>query len=792
MPHLSLLGGAVLEDETGPVTGRAARPQPLALLALLATAPSQERSRGKLVGLLWPEASESQARNRLSTCVHRVRTGLDEDVILSVGDDLRLNQDVLTCDVSWFEQALEAEEPQRAVDLYDGPFLDGFRLPDSPAFEKWVDAERARWTRAYREALEALAEAAEEQGEAAVAADWWRERANEDPYDSRVVRRLMEALVAAGNRAEALRAAEAHDRLMRDELELSPDPAVHELVEELRSETESEGIVPAEREPADGEGSRESPPGGIGAPTSDTGQPYRKAPEGHRASSTAVRFAVALLLVAGVGAGGWLLMGGGEIEESPIDDRSVAVLPFAGSGGDRSDAISQGIYGGVHTSLANVSELRVTSPRSARRYADAETSVSEIARELGVRWIVDGDVRRADGTVRVYARLTDAREDETRLARRYERDLTTENVFAIESDLATAIVESLRAELTTEERERIDRRPTGDLEAYRLYSRGRQLLVQRTDSAMRRAEELFRRAVERDSTFAPAWAALAKSLVLYPEARNRDPDRVFPSGREAARRALELDPELPEAHMALAILHFYRLRLPSSLPRLNRAVEVEPSHAQAYHGLNLAHLVLGRPEEALTYARRAVALSPLSPENQRGLGLASVAVGDHEGALQAARREREIESEYLSGSTFMEGYARYRMGDLTALDTVVSDPVERHLMALAEATSGNEAPARELLTRYQRTLDGPAFVIGLLQAALGREAQALETFEAAFRSQETSGGGMTIRLRYMYPEVLGPLRRDSRWESLMRTVNVAWGLNPDGSLPSETTMGGTS
>lgn len=146
MVHLRLLGGAIVEGESGVVTGLTSRRHPLAILALLATAPSRTLSRGKLVGLLWPDSPEEKGRNLLNTYVHQVRSELGKDVVVSVGDDLRLDPTAIACDVCRFEEALEAGDHERAVELYGGPFLDGFRLGGSAGFEHHVDQERSACT----------------------------------------------------------------------------------------------------------------------------------------------------------------------------------------------------------------------------------------------------------------------------------------------------------------------------------------------------------------------------------------------------------------------------------------------------------------------------------------------------------------------------------------------------------------------------------------------------------------------------------------------------------------------
>lgn len=220
MAHLRLLGGAILTDAAGAAAGIASRRLPLALLA---TAPSRTLSRAKLVALLWPESPERTARNRLSTTVHRVRRALGEGVLVSVGEDLRLDAAAIACDVCAFEEALATGDHRGAVELYGGPFLDGFHLNGSFEFEEWLGRERQRLRHGYEAALEDLAGEAERAGDVGGAVHWWRLRAAEDPYDTRVAHRLVGALAAAGNRAEALRVAESHTGLLEEELGAVPD-----------------------------------------------------------------------------------------------------------------------------------------------------------------------------------------------------------------------------------------------------------------------------------------------------------------------------------------------------------------------------------------------------------------------------------------------------------------------------------------------------------------------------------------------------------------------------------------
>lgn len=229
MNHLRLFGGAVLDAHSGPVTGRAAQRHRIALLALLATTRRLYRSRDQLITLLWPENDAERGRKLLSDSVYRINHALGGDAIASVGDDLRLNRNQLTCDVAELEAAAEAGEWKRVVELYRGSFLDGFYVPGSPEFDQWIDSERAHYQRTAYKALEMLATAATDDGRATEAVDWWQRLAVIVPDDSRVTMELMRALEAAGNRAGALRQARVHANVLRETIGVEPDNEVLEL-----------------------------------------------------------------------------------------------------------------------------------------------------------------------------------------------------------------------------------------------------------------------------------------------------------------------------------------------------------------------------------------------------------------------------------------------------------------------------------------------------------------------------------------------------------------------------------
>lgn len=261
---LKLLGGASLEGPAGRVRGRPAHTRRVALLAVLAMSRGRMVGRERLIALLWPEASSESGRALLSESLYVLRKALGEEVIFTAGDEVGINDALVEADAAVFEDLLARDALADAVALYRGPFLDGFYVEDAPDFERWAEDERSRLARAYTRTLEALAAAAEAEGDLLAAAEWWRALLVVDPYNSRAVLRAMAALEAVGERAAALRLAESHGERMREELGAAPDPQVIGLAERLRTAPlPSTVAVPV----------HETPPQGGSGRIADVGRP---------------------------------------------------------------------------------------------------------------------------------------------------------------------------------------------------------------------------------------------------------------------------------------------------------------------------------------------------------------------------------------------------------------------------------------------------------------------------------------------------------------------------------------
>jgi DNA-binding SARP family transcriptional activator len=231
--HVRVLGGFVLEGPSREaLTTLTQRGE--AALAVLAVAGALGCTRERLIGLLWPEEDEASARHNLRDVLYALRRTLGRGPIAGTGEILRLDPARLTSDVQAFGEALAAARLEHAVAAYGGPLLDGFHLSGAPEFERWLELERGRLFRECQHALKRLAKQAENNGHWDAAAEWWARTADADPYNSRAVVRLMVALTRAGDRANAILTAEAHCRLLLNELELEPDAGFVEELDRIR------------------------------------------------------------------------------------------------------------------------------------------------------------------------------------------------------------------------------------------------------------------------------------------------------------------------------------------------------------------------------------------------------------------------------------------------------------------------------------------------------------------------------------------------------------------------------
>ena len=587
--ELRTFGGVALLDTREPLDRSAVKRKPLALLVLLAGAGIQGLTRDKVMGYLWPETREDRGRNVLRQTVYALRRDLRApDLLLSGATALRLNPDVVRTDLSAFREAVAAGAWATAAELYRGPFLDGFHLSDAPQFEEWVEGQRQDLEENLRRVLGRLALRAQQDGDRAAAAEWWRRLSRHDPLNSRVVVDLMNALEQAGEPGLALEAARSHAEVLQVELGTGLDASVAEATSRISAR------LSHPHSPMHPAATQALPPAAQVGPSDSGPEPSTESRSGARRGRT-LAAAVAVVVLAGV-----TLKRPGVVPfysaASPGEIRSVAVVPFADSSASR-----EGRYlGGPLTEelarrLAGISALTVVIDRGSGR-----TSAPRADATLA------GVVRADDGRLEISLRLSDA---SGRALWTRTHSGAASALPEVQSTLAREVAAALGAPITTAERRRIERVPTSDGGAYDLYLRSAGL------SRINRVENLagialLHQAIRRDSSFAFALAMMARRFMF--QAYLVDP--VFAdSGMVAVRRALAIDPDLGAAHFALGDLQ--GLAGQPSAARLSylKAIDLDPAELPAMVDLSDVDASLGRYDEALYWALRAARLDPSSP-----------------------------------------------------------------------------------------------------------------------------------------------------------------------------------
>lgn len=603
---LRTFGRLALETEAGePVEALAGHTKALALLAYLAArAPDGPVPREDVAALFWPERSDAKARNALRVTLTRLRQATDGTLLGGKGRrTLWINRDELRADVARFREAVEAGEDARALDLYGGDYLAGVRIDGGSRFERWADDRRSAFRRQACEAALSLARSARAAGDLVAAETRFRQALDLAPLKEEAAEGLIRTLADRERPSDAIRLYQSYRERYAEQLDLAPPGELKQLVERIRSRRPPKGVVSAPE-------GRGQPERGARHDDGTDGDDGRRMLLGW--ASRPVTSAAAVLLLVALGAVVWYGTGprGATDESAPsaaaggVDLPTVAVLPFERLGGsDEAQPALEGLHTDLLTRLSNVGGLEVVSRRSVKPYARSDLGIAAIADSLGAEWVVEGGVQQVEDRLRVNVQLIDPDSDTHRWAGSYERGLTATNLFAIQTEIAENVARSLRAELSPTERKQLQRQPTGDLQAHRLYSQGRGLLQQRTGPTMRRAAEKFRRAIGLDSANAIAWAGLGHALGLLGGYGHAGADTVLSPARDAALRALELNPDLAEAHAALSRVHFYERRGPAALQRVERALDLRPSYALAHELKCIYLLTLGRPEAAAGSSR---------------------------------------------------------------------------------------------------------------------------------------------------------------------------------------------
>jgi TolB-like protein/Flp pilus assembly protein TadD len=462
-----------------------------------------------------------------------------------------------------------------------------------------------------------------------------------------------------------------------------------------------------------------------------------------------------------------------------ISNKSIAVMPFDNLSGDPQNAyFSEGVQDEILTRLAKIAELKVISRTSTQRFKSAPNDLRQIAQQLGVANILEGSVQKANDQVRVNVQLINALTDAHLWADTYDRKLT--DIFAVETEIAKTIADTLQAKLTGSEKIAITTKPTENPEAHELYLKGRYFWNRRTGANLQKAADYFQQAIGKDSRYALAFSGLADCHVLLPAYAElgSNPRDELPKALEAARRAVELDDTLCESHTSLARALASDLQLASASPEFKRAIELNPNYATAHQWFGEYLQSQGHLEEALSELKRAEELDPLSLIINSVLGFALDTVGKSDEAIAQLHKTIEIDPNFGNAhgqlgnvlehrGRLKEAIAEYEKG----FNSVGSDPIDLADLAAAYFLDGRTTEAQQLWDKLKSLSERqyvPAYSMAVVQLAMGNKDEALRLLEKSYDDRapfdSADLGWILVDHR------LDPLRSDPRFKKLITRI----------------------
>ena len=464
---------------------------------------------------------------------------------------------------------------------------------------------------------------------------------------------------------------------------------------------------------------------------------------------------------------------GFQSEAATVPQKSIAVLPFDNLSRDPDNAyFCEGVQDEILTRLAKVADLKVISRTSTQHFKSSPDNLPQIARQLGVAHILEGSVQKAGDAVRVNVQLINAASDAHLWADTYDRKLT--DIFAVESEIAKTIAETLQARLTGSEKSAMSKTPTVNPEAYELYLKGRFFWNKRNGDDLRKAIDYFNQAIAKDPGYALAYVGLADSYLLFPNYAAVSPADSIPPARSAIKKALELDDSLAEAHASAGLLATVELKLQPAIDELKRAAELKPNYATAHHWLALAWMTVGQFDPAIAEAKRAVELDPLSLIINADFSWLYLCSRRYDEAEAQARKTLEIDPHFFLAHYYLGEILQFK-GHLTdaiaeyqkAFD-LTNDPYPLAALGQARARNGQKDEARKILGRLDEEAKSrfvAPYAKALVLNALGEKAHAIDELERAYRE----GTGAYLFVIKVDP-FLDDLRGDPRFEALVQKI----------------------
>jgi TolB-like protein/Tfp pilus assembly protein PilF len=474
----------------------------------------------------------------------------------------------------------------------------------------------------------------------------------------------------------------------------------------------------------------------------------------------------------------------GSMADASVPDEearpSIAVLPFDDFSPDPADAyFANGMHEEVITQLQKIRGLSVRGRTSVNVYRADPQPLPEIAARLGVSYILEGSARKAGDQVRLTAQLIDARKDEHLWAENYDRPLSVESLFSVQSDIAQQVASELQAVLTPEELRQVERRSTENLQAYEHFLRGRHLAHRYTQAGWTAGIEYFEKAIELDPEFAQAFVGLAYCYKELAHLERIPPEEGYGRAAEALATAIELDDSLGEAHSILGSVKAIKdWDMEGAEPHLKRGLELDPQSAETHNQYAQYLTWNGRFDEGIELIDRALALDPLDPFLNMFGGVMCFYARRHDESIARMKGLLELDPDnvwahmYLSHNYALLGKVQEGLVHADRVETISQSTGDRTFLAYLGSDYpglGKPERTREILgvtldLYEEKTID--AVTVAVLYGVLGLHEEALTWLEKAV--DESSG--IAVYIKNYGGTFLEGLSSEPRFERVLERV----------------------
>ena len=483
---------------------------------------------------------------------------------------------------------------------------------------------------------------------------------------------------------------------------------------------------------------------------------------------------LAILIIATLAVGLWFFKFRGASAGGAESIASIAVLPFQNRSDDAdTDYLSDGLAESLIFRLSQLPGLKVSPTSSVMRYKGKETELTKIASELGVDAVMTGRLVKRGDNLNITVELVDIRNNKSLWGEQYERKMS--DLLATQREIAASIVQKLQLKLAGNEAKGITKRYTDNNEAYQLYLKGRFHFARRTKNELERAIEVFQQAIKLDPKFALAYVGLAESYVVMPSFPYMSPTQAFPQAKAALAKALELDPELPEAHaISGMIAAAYDWNWAEAEREFKRSLELDPSLALTHYRYAWTYLSpMGRHGEAIAEMERATEIEPLSLIQGANFAGVYMYARQFERALEQAKKTYDLDPTFFGGQNWLchtyDARGMYAESLSICEKTVGTTFPLLAPMGYAYAKTGRRREAEKVINRFKE-LEKTRYIINYwvatLYAALGEKDAAFAELEKAYQARDW------FLPRIKTDSFMDPLRDDPRFKDLIRRLGL--------------------